>query len=459
MRCPLESKRSPKRFEDEMFQGLRDGARILTKKPGFTLIAVLTLSLGSAANTALLRMGDVQAREAQSMPELPDGLDSPRLTALAREVKAGNHAAVQGFWEDVKGKIPLVETIPGNDQLRLVTFLWRGGPEARDLKCIGPPELEKKTLSRLAETDVWFLTARLPVAARFTYGFTGNLIKKRGIADPLNPLKFGYWSLVELPGAPPQPWIRIQPDAPKGALKQEKLSSAILKEERAVSVYTPAGYDPHEGPYGLLLLFDGEAYRDEIPTPTILDNLVASRKIHPLVALLVDSEETRDRDLQCSAPFADFLAKELLPWARQRYRFSADPKQTIVGGSSYGGLSAAYCAFRHPEVFGNVLSQSGSFGYYPGWDSDKDRTDSSPFGWLIRQFVTTRKLPIRFYLEAGLFETAHSGSILSENRRMRDVLDAKGYTIIYSEFAGGHEYLNWRGSLADGLVALAGREK
>jgi enterochelin esterase family protein len=444
-------------------QDLRYDARIMLKEPGFSLIAVIMLGLGITASMELFQAGYVHAREAQSEPQKNDEFDSPRIAALAREVRAGNHAAVQQFWDDSKGKIPLVERIPENDQLRLVTFLWRGGAEARDLdlRFVGfaTPELEQKPLSRLAETDVWFLTARLPVAARFTYGFTGNLGKKRAIADPLNPLKFGYSSLVELPGAPPQPWIRIQPDMPKGALKQEKVSSAILKEERAFSVYTPAGYDPHGGPYGLLILFDGEAYRDEIPTPTILDNLVASRKIHPLVALLVDSGETRDRDLQCSASFADFLAKELLPWARQHYRLSPDPKQIIVGGSSYGGLGAAYCAFRHPEVFGAVLSQSGSFGYYPGWDSDNDRTGSSPFGWLIRQYVTTRKLPIRFYLEAGLFETAHAGSILAENRRMRDVLEAKGYTIVYSEFAGGHEYLNWRGSLADGLVALAGRAR
>lgn len=36
---------------------------------------------------------------------------------------------------------------------------------------------------------------------------------------------------------------------------------------------------------------------------------------------------------------------------------------------------------------------------------------------------------------------------------------AKGYPVHSSEFSGGHEYLNWRGTLADGLIALVGNEK
>jgi enterochelin esterase-like enzyme len=37
------------------------------------------------------------------------------------------------------------------------------------------------------------------------------------------------------------------------------------------------------------------------------------------------------------------------------------------------------------------------------------------------------------------------------------VLRAKGCEVHYTEFAGGHDYVWWRGTLADGLRALLGR--
>lgn len=415
----------------------------------------------SAGSSVRLNGQDVSVPPpTQPRPKAARRLDSPRLMALDRKVKAGNRAAIKQFWEEVQDKTPLVEPLPGNDQLRRVTFLWRGGAEASEVTLNGqiPPDSQDAPLLRLANTDVWFLTLRLPATARFTYGF--DRPGKRRISDPLNPLRFRSSSFAELPAAPPQSWTVTQPDVPKGTVTPEKLWSENLKEERSVSIYTPPDYNPKSGSYGLLVLFDGQDYRGPMPIPTILDNLVAAKKIRPLVAILVDNlnEESRDRDLECYPPFADFLAKELVPWARQRYRFSTEPERTIVGGVSLGGLNAAYCALRYPEVFGNVLSQSGAFSYFPDWD-EQEENDTSPFGWLIREFVTTRKLPIRFYLEAGLFENDCPEALLTQNRRLRDVLEAKGYSVVYSEFAGGHEFLSWRGSVADGLIALAGRDQ
>src|SRR5437762_4418533 len=48
----------PKRWEDEMFQDLRFGVRMLFKHKAVTAVAVLSLSLGIGANTAIFSLVD-----------------------------------------------------------------------------------------------------------------------------------------------------------------------------------------------------------------------------------------------------------------------------------------------------------------------------------------------------------------------------------------------------------------
>ncbi|PYR04188.1 MAG: hypothetical protein DMG00_24305 [Acidobacteria bacterium] len=64
-------------------------------------------------------------------------------------------------------------------------------------------------------------------------------------------------------------------------------------------------------------------------------------------------------------------------------------------------------------------------------------------------------------MDAGVFAVdsrGNGGAILEPSRHRRDVLLAKGYEVHYQQFNSGHDYLNWRGTLADGLIALAGTD-
>jgi len=404
-----------------------------------------------------------------------EDLASPRLNALRNEIATGGPAVLERFWRRLAAEgTPLVDPVEGEPNERLVTFVWRGGDETRNvLVVVSPSDLGSEEgiagarLSRIPGTDVWFKSRRMRADARFGYAFSVNdsLATKTSEAeeearwaalkpDPLNPRQAPepLVSLAELPAARKQPWIVPRPDVPKGRLAESSFRSDRLGNERIVRVYTPPGYDPKGKPYGLLVVLDGRTYTSDIPGSAVLDNLLAARRIPPLVAVFVanPSAEARVRELSCHPPFAEFLARELIPWVRRGYRITEDPARIAIAGSSLGGLAAACAAVRHPEVFGNVLSLSGSFYWRPPGDTEPE--------WLARQLATGPKLPLRFYLEAGLMEdTPREGtSLLAANRHLRTVLQARGSAVEYREFNGGHSILNWRGSFADGLLALCG---
>jgi enterochelin esterase family protein len=276
--------------------------------------------------------------------------------------------------------------------------------------------------------------------------------------DPWNPRKHLMSSLVELPSAPAQPWAQREGGVPEGKIIKTSIRSEILGEERKLGVYLPSGFDPAGGPYPYVVVFDGEDIKSWIPVPTILDNLIAKGKVPPMLAVLVDSQGTRMRDLGMSPRFAEFLAKELAPWLRREHRASADPAKATLSGASLGGLASAYAAFHHPDVFGNALSQSGSFWFTPGAFEVEARHQLEA-GAMMREYRDAPRRPVRLWMEVGLFEGAGQilgASLLAQNRHMRDVLIAKGYDVSYREFAGGHDVACWRGSFADGLIHLAG---
>ena len=366
--------------------------------------------------------------------------------------------------------LPIIETLPGRRDSVAVTFVWRGDSATRNVVVVSPITLVDfagNILRRLGTTDIWYRTIVLPVDARFMYRFApnDNLIPfdrdtnvfarmQTMQRDPGNPKVFDYgafgsMSILELPAAPSDSLIRRRPDVPGGTLAKRSVRSEVLGETRTVWIYTPPGYDPRASKrYPVVVLTDGESYQALIPVPTILDNLIAQRSIPPVIALLIDTpNQTRSRDLDCNPEWDRFLTREAIPWLDGHFHTTRDAPHRVVGGYSLGGLAAMCTALRHPDVFGSVIAQSGSFYRAPAGESPE---------WVARQAATQARLPLRVYLSIGRYETSAipsaDPSMLTASRHLRDVLVARNILVSYMEFSSGHEHVAWRATIGDALV-------
>lgn len=449
---------------------------------GLLTLLVLNASLATSVSATSSKVLNSYQQPAAARQEIAPTADdrplSPRLAALSDRLKSGDREALEKFWKELTERgAPMTEAAPDSEREVLVTILWRAREETRSVFVFQLPGIDKP-MARLLDTDLWYKTFRLQKGARFVYRLATNLpdpsewvsLARFGGAmrrDPLNPLEFAeranelnpyevtFFSAAALPSAEPQLWSVARPKVPTGRVQRDKSISKLLGNERPIWVYTPHGYAAAKKPYALLVLSDGGLYVNSARVAITLDNLIAAGLIPPLVAVMVDNPD-RGRELSCSPAYADFLAQEIVPWARTNYHATDRPEQTVIGGVSLGGLAAAFVGLKHPEVFGNVLSQSGSFWWKP--DEEKN------WEWLTRQFAASPRLPLRFSFEAGLLENTSGGppgrpippALLVANRNLRDTLQRKGYSVHYTEFNGNHTLFNWRGTLASNLIALVG---
>jgi enterochelin esterase family protein len=397
-----------------------------------------------------------------------DAPASPRLAAFAAKVAAKERGAEDAFWKQVTDEgTPMVEDVHDPKGRLLVTFLYRAKPDTRVVAMIGAPDggsAGYARLQRLAGTAVFAHSALVDRTARFSYMFApgDDLGAPMGFADfeKLEPLlqpdllnkhPMRTSSRVELPGAPAQPLLVPHRETPEGEVIEYKVKSKALGNERTVLVYTPPGFSARAAPYPMVVMFDAETAITELGATIVLDQLIATQQIPPVIALLIGNAD-RGKELPGDPPFADFVALDLVPWVRRTYHATRDPRRTVIAGLSYGGIAAAFAAARHPAVYGNVLSQSGSY-----WWSQDDVDEGEAH---VRDYAARPRLPLRFWMEVGAFESGspkRATDQLAANRHMRDILTARGYEVSYREFAGAHEYISWRGTLGDGLVALLAR--
>lgn len=251
--------------------------------------------------------------------------------------------------------------------------------------------------------------------------------------------------------------VESRPALPAGRIEEHLVFDSSYHRERRVWVYTPPGYDTTASSgYPLIVAFDGNDYRDNMPLPMVLDTLLAAGRAPAFVALLIDDSTSRVRiaDLGNAARMADFLGNQLIPWVQRGWRVTTDPARVIITGSSAGGLASAYVAFKRPDLFGNVWSQSGAF-----WRG-AEGSNGPPWEWLTTQIKSTPKRDIRFVLDVGEMEDRQTLNGAGPNfreatRRFRNALAARGYDVTYTEVPGGdHAPEFWQMRLPEGIVRI-----
>lgn len=298
-------------------------------------------------------------------------------------------------------------------------------------------------------TPIWILKAKFPKNARLDYKILvdGNT----WILDPSNPHQ--QWSGVG--GGSANSELRM-PDWKESGEQQVKqvehgtiksdilINSKILNYQVTYSVYLPAGFQKL-GKLPVMYVTDGYEYlHPQLGNmTTVLDNLIAEKKIKPIAAVFVDHREPVNRsnnrrmhELAMNSQYLDFFTNELMPEIERNYPVTKLASERGIMGTSMGGLTATYFAFTRPGVFGLVGIQSPAF-----WTKPQ-----------IYQLCTNQAAPsIKISMTSGLINDTSK-----ESRKMKEVLEANSCIYHYREVNEGHSWGNWRNLIDDVLVDLFG---
>jgi len=326
-------------------------------------------------------------------------------------------------------------------------FLWQGA--AATVALWGDmndwnPDLHWQ-LSRLPDTDLWYYAAEFEPTARLDYQYIINNQAPR--LDPLNPhtvpTRFEPRSELRMPAYRRPPELDLSAAVPGGTVTRHTLNSSALSQERSFWVYRPVGEIVGRD-YPVLFVLDGGDYLNLISAPDILDNLIASRDILPLVVVF-STPVLREQEYRRSEAYTRFLADELVPYVQENFGVTTDPAQTGVMGSGLGGLAALHAAVTRPDRFGLA---AGFSGFYSLDDEALARAAG-------RQTAALG----RFYLVAGRYETAvnQSGAPINvpqASQRLAQVLQPRATAVQYDERPQGHSWGLWRDSFGDALRFL-----
>lgn len=334
-----------------------------------------------------------------------------------------------------------------------VAFLYRG--EAISVEWIGDfngwgynKKFDNKG-KQIANT-IWILKSAFPKDARLDYKIV--LDERNWILDPENPHQ--QWSGVG--GGSPNSELRM-PDWKEDATLEEhdntvhgKLKSEILFQSKALgyqitySVYQPHGH--HAAKLPAIYVTDGYEYMHPKMgnMVTTLDNLIADKKIQPVIAIFIDHREPVNRsnnrrmeELAMNEKYMKFFTEEFIPMIENSFPVAKGRENRAILGTSMGGLTSAYFVFARPEVFAMAGIQSPAF-----W--------TKPQIYSLCDSMANSKTKIS--MTSGIYNDASESA-----RKMKTILENNACVYTYRETNEGHSWGNWRNLIDDILIDFFGK--
>jgi len=248
-------------------------------------------------------------------------------------------------------------------------------------------------------------------------------------------------------------------------VEQKSIVSHYLNRTVTVDIYRTKDL-PRSEKQPLLLINDGQDL-PKMPFAPMLDNLLATGKIEPLICVGIHAGEDRRMEYG-TAKILDFMQRgakaeahtlfvlnELLPLLKETYHLTTS-LELAYAGFSLGGLSAIDTVWNYPHLFSVAGVFSGSLWWRSrdldqGYNEDTDR--------IMHQQIRQGKFHagLRFYFTTGSQdETAdrnNNGIIdsIDDTLGLIAELKKKGYTdqeIHYINYEDGrHDVETWRRAL------------
>jgi enterochelin esterase-like enzyme len=294
-------------------------------------------------------------------------------------------------------------------------------------------------LTNIPSTNFWYLTHCYPANARLDYKFVTN--GSNWILDPNNPNQvsggFGPNSELAMPQYV-QPWeIEDYPNVPKGSLITTQLYSSGLSKNFQIKVYLPPNYDSTSS-YPVAYFHDGYEYISLASANHILDNLIDSNLIEPLIGVFVKPNNRNDEYAMAQRfDYRDFFVDDLVPWVDNNWSTRPDSSNRATIGASFGGNISAIIAYSRPDVFYKTGQHSGAF-----W----------PNNYETANLVASSQ---NIDLEMASVWGAYEGGLTQMWRVFQDSMTF--YNIpnkYFQEYPEGHSWGLWRATLDELLIQL-----